>query len=247
MQLRGIGALNELVAECRRAPRPEPAALTRGAGGGLGHLANWGGVPSEAHRVATPQASFGVVRPWFPSSGIGVFILRESGIELTEPEVLFGFQSSRPSRGMEAHRPIAMGARSDLPSLMASPRPEPASSKAQEEPIPYLALIRGLIEHEQVSAARRMLNALPMRLLSDPAVEKLRGVLALPRVVASADRDTDRRAEYEWLRTHGRAYRGQWVAVLGGGLVAAAPSLRLLRERLRGPQLPRRPLIHHLQ
>ena len=38
----------------------------------------------------------------------------------------------------------------------------------------------------------------------------------------------DRRADYEWLRVNGDRFRGRWVALDGGTLVASAATLREL-------------------
>lgn len=49
--------------------------------------------------------------------------------------------------------------------------------------------------------------------------------------------------EFEWLRLHARDYPGQWLAVLGGRLLAADPDLRQVLARLREAG-ERRALLH---
>jgi hypothetical protein len=119
-------------------------------------------------------------------------------------------------------------------------------TRERDEVRPYVVGLKDLIEHEQIAAARRMLGALPLRFLDDPEVNRLRKVLAPPTVRKTEKRDIDRRSEYDWIRSNQQAYRGQWVALDGDRLLAAAASLRELRERLRALQLTHPPLIHRI-
>lgn len=112
---------------------------------------------------------------------------------------------------------------------------------------PYLVSLRDLIEHEKIAAARTMLNALPLRFLDDPQINRLRKILAPPTVRTTPRRDSDRKSDYEWIRANQQAYRGQWVALAEGRLLAAATSLRELREQLKALQLERPPLIHRIR
>jgi hypothetical protein len=43
-------------------------------------------------------------------------------------------------------------------------------------------------------------------------------------------------AETEWLKGHGPEYRGQWVALRGGELLAAAPTLEELVAQIGNPK-----------
>jgi hypothetical protein len=122
---------------------------------------------------------------------------------------------------------------------------ESDSREGTLEPPPYLGLIRGLVQRDQISEARRLLEALPSE-LEQPAVRRLRRLLAPPKINASVAVDTDRRLEYEWLRLHGQEYRGQWVAVAGGQLIASARTLKELLQTLRPLNLASRPLVHRL-
>ena len=57
-------------------------------------------------------------------------------------------------------------------------------------------------------------------------------------------RDIQRTAEFAWLTAHSAEYRGQWVALMGTALVAAAPSLKELRRCLRISVLQNQVLVH---
>jgi hypothetical protein len=64
-------------------------------------------------------------------------------------------------------------------------------------------------------------------------LEKMARVLAPPRVVRTDIPPVPSlRANQEWLRVHGDEYRGQWVALRDGVLMAAAATARQLRAYL---------------
>lgn len=109
-----------------------------------------------------------------------------------------------------------------------------------------IAAVRDLLQKEQITSARRLLNLLPADILDDPAMRRLRRALAAPVVRASEHRDVERIGEYEWLRRHADEYRGQWVALAGDRLLASASTLRELRVRLLVETAERPPLIHRL-
>ncbi|MEW6246724.1 MAG: DUF5678 domain-containing protein [Nitrospirota bacterium] len=121
------------------------------------------------------------------------------------------------------------------------------SAFPEPDVLPFLSAIRRSIETEQLSPARSLLDAAPIRILSDPVVTQLRAVLAPPVVTRVQRRDIDRRTEYEWLRTEGSKYRGRWVALNGDHLVATAETLRELRQQLLAMRLAQPPLIHRVE
>jgi hypothetical protein len=103
------------------------------------------------------------------------------------------------------------------------------------------------MEHEQIVAARNILNALPLGSFDDLLFVGLRKILAQPVVTAVQKRDIDRHVDYDWIREHAQEYRGQWVALDEGQLLGAAGSLRELLERIKSLHLDHRPLIHRIQ
>ena len=56
---------------------------------------------------------------------------------------------------------------------------------------------------------------------------------------------SDPRPSYEWLRKNGREFRGQWVGLDNGELVAASESLDEVRQALRARD-PRKTLLHFI-
>jgi hypothetical protein len=69
-------------------------------------------------------------------------------------------------------------------------------------------------------------------------------MLAVPVTKISRKRDVDRTLDYQWIRDHAKDYRGQWVALDNGQLLAAAASLRELLDRVKTLRLEHRPLLH---
>ena len=105
------------------------------------------------------------------------------------------------------------------------------------------SLVWALVEQQQLGSARRLLALLP----DEPHLRKVRRVLNPPQTSISNRRSANRAADYEWLTRHAHDYAGQWLAVLGGSLVAAKPSLKALRQYLSGLSLPSAPLLHHVE
>ncbi len=144
------------------------------------------------------------------------------------------FGRSSPPRGTEER-----SWRPEIQSFVAS------ATVQQRDLVSRVAAVRDLIQKEQISAARRLLEVMPMG-AEEPAIARLRRALTPPSVRASPRRDIDRTHAYEWLRQHGYEHKNQWVAINEDGLVASAPTLKALRERLRALAPVQQPLIHKL-
>lgn len=158
-----------------------------------------------------------------------------------------------PRGGMPWPAPQEIKARAQSQQINARAfqqrRPEASFSNAMQsrpEVVSRVTVIRHLLRHENVFAARRILDLLPVAAFEEPGIKRLRRALTPPVVRASDFRDPGRTGAYEWLRTHGPGYAGQWVAVGEEGLLATAPTLRQLRESLKLLGLAQPPLIHKL-
>lgn len=117
------------------------------------------------------------------------------------------------------------------------------------EQIPVQAIYRvvlSLMEREQISLARKTLDALPVGRLDDPMIARLRKLLAVPTTKTSHNRDIDRAIDYKWIRDHAQEYSGQWVALSNGQLLGTATSLRALLKRINSLELKQRPLLHQI-
>jgi hypothetical protein len=103
--------------------------------------------------------------------------------------------------------------------------------------------VRRALEQDDLTTARKALEAVSA---DEPEVNRLKILLAPPRVTVSHTHDVDRSREYQWFRDHWAAYRGDWVAVEGDNLLARARSLRELRDALRMLNPARPPLVHRI-
>ena len=138
----------------------------------------------------------------------------------------------------------------EVSRLLGGDRPthRPAGGSVTETPgvpkTPYLSLVWRWVERQQLGSARRLLMSLP----DEPDLQRVRRLLNPPETSISARRrSANRSADYAWLSRHAHDYAGQWVAVLGGSLIAAEPTLQTLRQRLSELSLPSAPLLHHVE
>jgi len=113
----------------------------------------------------------------------------------------------------------------------------------------YTERIRELVEKDYIGAARKLLaEALE---IGDHG-EDLSGwqqVLApaVSRISANKELDFDRTLELNWLKEHWKDYRGEWVALLGGELLAHSSSLAEVRAQLKSNPPARRCLIEYVE
>ena len=114
---------------------------------------------------------------------------------------------------------------------------------SQEPPEVVEKQLRSLLMEGRILDAQDLLAAVGPEI---PIHPKLREVLAPARVRLVDRRDSDRTADYAWLRANGARYQGQWVAVEGGRLVAAAPTLKELSAQLNGLPDITSPLVHRI-
>ncbi|HEY3570990.1 MAG TPA: hypothetical protein VGP73_23870 [Thermoanaerobaculia bacterium] len=125
---------------------------------------------------------------------------------------------------------------------MAQPlrKPEPDTRS-------YAERIRELVEQDYVGAARKLLAE---ALEKGDHGEDLSGwqrVLAPVKVLrVGGELDIDRTPDFQWLKDHSDTYRGQWVALFAGELLAHGESLRALRAQLEDHPLGDRALLHRI-
>jgi hypothetical protein len=84
----------------------------------------------------------------------------------------------------------------------------------------------------------RKLSAQGQRLYPAHAdLQKLAHLLAPPHVkVGERASGTSRRRDFAWLKHHSDPYRGQWVVLRDGELVAAASTIPELKTQVSSPQ-----------
>lgn len=159
-------------------------------------------------------------------------------------------RASAPTRNLLWVAPgIEQASAVNIQDKTSSVQISPAQMQAELEEIPVQAIyrvVRSLMEREQVFLARKILDALPLGRLADPAIARLRNLIAAPMTRASQKRDTDRASDFDWIRKHAQEYSGQWVALLNGQLLASAVSLRDLLGQVNSLGLNQRPLLHQI-
>lgn len=122
-----------------------------------------------------------------------------------------------------------------------------ALRKPSEETRPYAERIRDLVEQDYVGGARKLLAE---ALEKGDHGEDLSGwqrVLAPAKILkVGGPRDIDRTPDFDWLKQHWEDYRGQWVALLGGKLLAHSKSLKDVLAALKKDETPHPALLHHI-
>jgi hypothetical protein len=108
----------------------------------------------------------------------------------------------------------------------------------------YVARVRTLIEGDRIVQARALVSEALEANPDDGELRALQKVLEPPRANSREMTDADRTQEFEWIVANRDAYRGRWVAIQGGELVADAPSFAELQSRIKN--LEGVPLVHRI-
>lgn len=108
-----------------------------------------------------------------------------------------------------------------------------------------LRRLRDLVDNGRVDEARVLIKEMEQRWPESAPVQHFARVLAPPKVLPPSGRpNRSFEREHAWLRQHAREYPGQWLAVLGGRLVAADRELSRVLELLRQTPNGNRALLH---
>jgi len=121
------------------------------------------------------------------------------------------------------------------------------STTSRQESTLALARICDLLANERVSEARNVLREALVNQPKDEELQRLRTVLAPPKVHRSGALDGDRTKDFQWLKDNRAKYRGSWVAISDGDLVVESSSLDELLEGVGRLVLARAPLIHFIE
>ena len=118
----------------------------------------------------------------------------------------------------------------------------------EEETRSYTERIRDLIEQDCVGGARKLLAEALARGEQEPDFPILQSVLGPAKFLRFTDElEPDRTPEYQWLATHGKNYRGQWVALAEDRLLAHSAEIREVDSALKTMALSRRPLMLYIE
>ncbi len=112
----------------------------------------------------------------------------------------------------------------------------------------YRERIRELVEADMVGGARRLLAEALERGDHDEDLSAWQRVLAKggPGRPVKGELDFDRTPDVQWIREQSEPYRGQWVALLGGELLAHSQSLDEVVQFLKQNKPARLPLLHYI-
>jgi len=112
----------------------------------------------------------------------------------------------------------------------------------------YTERIRELVEQDYVGGARLLLAEALERGEQDEELLKWKKVLApaVSRISENKELDSDPMPDVHWIRQNWRDYRGQWVALLEGNLLAHSPSLDEVSSHLEKNPPGRRYLLHYV-
>ncbi|MDD9992727.1 MAG: hypothetical protein OXP75_13085 [Rhodospirillales bacterium] len=111
----------------------------------------------------------------------------------------------------------------------------------------YLEHARHLLSEQRVDAARIVLARGAKRYPNDTKLSRLLRAISPGRVSKKNRRTDNKKKEMEWLAKHGEEYRGQWVAIAEGELLASSVKLETLLSQIRPRRQSKRlPLIQFI-
>ncbi|MGH9855378.1 MAG: hypothetical protein ACREBD_36550 [Blastocatellia bacterium] len=116
-----------------------------------------------------------------------------------------------------------------------------AYKELEDEELPpadYIRIIRLALKAGAHLAAREISAQAIRRHPSDSEIQKYARLLAPPKLVRrSLQTHPYIEANHNWMKQHGRDYRGQWVAILNGQLLGASASFDDLIGQLNNLQI----------
>ncbi len=122
-----------------------------------------------------------------------------------------------------------------------------ALRKMEPETRSYRERIRELVEADQVKAARALLaEALEGGEHGEDLSHWQKALAPAKTLRIGGELDVDRRSDFRWLDENEEAYRGQWVALLHGKLLAHAETLDEVLAALERTSRGERALLHRI-
>jgi uncharacterized protein DUF5678 len=119
--------------------------------------------------------------------------------------------------------------------------------KMEPEAGSYRERIRELVEADQVKGARALLAEALERGDHGEDLSHWQKVLAPAKTLKiGGELDVDRTPDFRWLDENEETYRGQWVALLHGELLAHAESLDEVLAALERTSRGKRALLHRI-
>ena len=119
--------------------------------------------------------------------------------------------------------------------------------KIEPETRSYRERIRELVEADQVKAARALLAEALERGDAGEDLSRWQKILGPAKTLEiDGELDVDRTPDFRWLDENEDAYRGQWVALLHGELLAHAKTLDEVLAALERTPRGARALLHRI-
>ncbi len=106
--------------------------------------------------------------------------------------------------------------------------------------------IRSLLNAQEFLAAQREAGRAAEDYPGHPWLQQANRILNPSRVTTAPASGTDRTREFDWLRRNSDAYRGQWVALAGGELIAADRDFDVVLRQVRAEKPNANPLVHRV-
>lgn len=107
--------------------------------------------------------------------------------------------------------------------------------------------IRTLLAEGRLREARSFIAGSLKRFPTNESLFELSRITARQDAIRVAAKFQSRQQEVRWLREHGVAYKGKWVALVGNELVVSVDTIDQLRTALAAIKLPSAPLIHKVR
>ena len=118
----------------------------------------------------------------------------------------------------------------------------------EEETRSYTERIRELLEQDRVQGARKLLAEALERGEQEEELPLLQRVLGPAKFLRFVDeREPDRTPEFQWLKTHSKDYRGQWVALAEDHLLAHSAEIQDVHDAVKAMKPHRRPLLLYIE
>lgn len=107
--------------------------------------------------------------------------------------------------------------------------------------------VKALVEASRVEEARELIRDAEAKWPENSRVRYWASVLAPPRLIGVRPASGREMAtDWGWLKEHADEYRGCWVAVHNGELLAANPKLRVVHEAVLACPDRKEPLVHFI-
>ena len=106
--------------------------------------------------------------------------------------------------------------------------------------------IQSMLASQDLLGAQREAARGAKKFPSHPWLDKAGRVLNPTRVASVPASGPDRTRDFDWLRRNSEKYRGKWVALLAGDLIATADDFDALQRQILAGQFEGKPLVHRI-